>query len=268
MSNAEVADMLKNMSSASISQVEIMTNPPAKYDAAGNAGVINIKLKKGSNTGFNGSVNASFGQGIYAKGNGGINLNYRQKAYNVFGTYNYSQRKNMQELDLSRSFFAAGTGNLSHSMLQNADMKMPSHNNRFKAGIDLFLNPKSTLGFMVNGSIGTWESLNPTYSQKVNPAHQSEGSSYSQNHITEDWNNFTYNVNYKLTLDTSGRELTADVDYAQNKYGSNQLYNTTFYNSQGQQDPGNPQLIQKGVIPSTATIVTAKVDYTHPFGKN
>lgn len=267
MSNSEVADMLKNMSSSSISQVEIMTNPPAKYDAAGNAGVINIKLKKGSNVGFNGSINGSFGQGIYSKGNGGINLNYRQKSYNVFGNYNYSQRKNLQELNLNRSFFAPGTGDLSHSMLQNAEMQMPSHNNRFKAGIDLFLNSKNTLGFMVNGSIGTWESQNPTYSQKVNPSNQTEGSSYSQNRIMEDWNNFTYNANYKLTIDTSGRELTADVDYARNNYGSNQLYNTTFYNAQGQPDSGNPQLIQKGVIPSTADIVTAKVDYTHPFGK-
>ncbi|MCO4292449.1 TonB-dependent receptor [Solitalea sp. MAHUQ-68] len=266
LSNSEVADMLKNMSSSSISQVEIMTNPPAKYDAAGNAGVINIKLKKGTNTGFNGSVNGSFGQGNYGKGNAGINMNYRQTYYNLFGNYNFSKRTNMQDLNLARGFYDEGS--LSHIMLQNAQMEMPSQNNRFKTGIDIFLTPKQILGFLVNGSIGVWESQNPTYSKKVNPGMETEGSSFSKNHINEDWNNFTYNTNYKYSIDSNGRELSADIDFAHNKYGSNQLYNTTFYNQQGVEDPGTPQLIQKGLIPSSANIIAAKVDYTHPISKS
>ncbi len=58
MSAQDVAMMLKNMPSSNIDQIELIANPSAKYDAAGNAGIINIKLKKNSNYGANGSVNA------------------------------------------------------------------------------------------------------------------------------------------------------------------------------------------------------------------
>ncbi len=89
LSAAEVSNMLRNMQSNSIEQIEIITNPSAKYDAAGNSGIINIKLKKNRNMGMNGSVTAGTGYGKFAKYNGGLNLNYRNGKFNVFGNYNY-----------------------------------------------------------------------------------------------------------------------------------------------------------------------------------
>ena len=90
LSANELISYLKNLPASAIDQIEIMTNPPAKYDAAGNAGVINIKAKKNKQQGFNGSFNANYGQGKYWKGNSGLNLNYKTGKVNLFANANVS----------------------------------------------------------------------------------------------------------------------------------------------------------------------------------
>eukprot|EP01136_Pigoraptor_vietnamica_P014894 Opistho-1_new@57504 len=84
LSGQDLANMLKNLPSANLDQIEIMTNPPAKFDASGNSGVINIKTKKTKTVGYNGSVTASYAQGVFPKANLSTNLNYRQNKFNYF----------------------------------------------------------------------------------------------------------------------------------------------------------------------------------------
>ena len=84
LGGAELTNLLRSMSSTNLDQIEIMTNPSAKYDAAGNSGIINIKTKKSKQKGFNGNVTLGYGQGIYAKTNNSLNLNYRNGKFNVF----------------------------------------------------------------------------------------------------------------------------------------------------------------------------------------
>lgn len=104
LSSSDLANMLKNMQADELSKIEIMTNPPARYDAAGNAGVINIRLRKKQNLGFNGSLNGSYGQGIYPDFSTGIALNYRKEKFNVYGSYNYGQRFSFEKNQLIRLF--------------------------------------------------------------------------------------------------------------------------------------------------------------------
>jgi outer membrane receptor for monomeric catechols len=72
VSGADLVNLLKNMNAVQLEQIEIMTNPPAKYDAAGNSGIINIKTKKNKAKGFNGSATASFSQGAYWRSNANL----------------------------------------------------------------------------------------------------------------------------------------------------------------------------------------------------
>ncbi|MEJ7829354.1 MAG: TonB-dependent receptor, partial [Segetibacter sp.] len=88
LSPTDLAAFLKNMQSSNLEQIEIMTNPPAKYDAAGNSGIINIKTKKGNIKGINGTATAGYTQGYYSRFNGGANLNYRNNKLNLFGGFN------------------------------------------------------------------------------------------------------------------------------------------------------------------------------------
>jgi iron complex outermembrane recepter protein len=90
MSSADLANYLRSLPSSTIGSIELMTNPPAKYDAAGNAGIINIKMKKNTVKGFNGGLSTSYGQGKYARTNNSVNLNYRVNKLNLFTNLSYN----------------------------------------------------------------------------------------------------------------------------------------------------------------------------------
>ena len=81
-----------------------MTNPPAKYDASGNAGVINIKTKKNKTMGFNGTYNASVGQGRYNRNSNSLNLNYRKNKFNIFSNMSYSNWSGANEMKILRKY--------------------------------------------------------------------------------------------------------------------------------------------------------------------
>jgi outer membrane receptor protein involved in Fe transport len=102
LSGADLAAFLKSLQSAQIEAIEIITNPSAKYDAAGNAGIINFRLKKNKSFGTNGSVNAGYNIGVYRKFNGGFSLNNRNKYVNIFGNYNYNNSNNYNNFKLYR----------------------------------------------------------------------------------------------------------------------------------------------------------------------
>ena len=104
LSGSDLANLLRNMNSNQLDQVEIMTNPPAKYDAAGNAGIINLKTKKNKQVGYNGSVNANYGQGNLPKFNEGLIFNYRQGKWNLFTNLSHGYRERNNELDIQRNF--------------------------------------------------------------------------------------------------------------------------------------------------------------------
>src|SRR4051812_31309204 len=104
LSGSDLANMLKGLPSNSIQKIEIITNPSSKYDAAGNAGIINIVMKKNRQQGFNGNITAGYGQGRYGKFNSSLSLNYKNKWYNLFLNYSYSNRRGFNNLTLDRLF--------------------------------------------------------------------------------------------------------------------------------------------------------------------
>ena len=130
LAGQDLVNLLRNMQSSTMDQIEIMTNPPAKYDAAGNAGVINIKTKKNKQVGYNGSVTASYGQGVYGRTNESLNLNYRAGKVNVFGNGSYSYRERFQELSIQRKFIEAGTKVVISNFDQVNLLKKPRHSTK------------------------------------------------------------------------------------------------------------------------------------------
>jgi iron complex outermembrane receptor protein len=85
LDSKELAAYLKTINSNDIEAIEMISNPSAKYDASGNAGIVNIRLKKNKKFGTNGSANVGLVQGVTPKGNASVNLNYRDKKVNLFG---------------------------------------------------------------------------------------------------------------------------------------------------------------------------------------
>ena len=151
LSAADLANMLRSMSSNQLDQIEIMTNPPAKYDAAGNAGIINIKTKKNKQAGSNGSLNLGYGQGMYPKFNSSFNYNYRKNKFNLFTNLSQNYWESFNELDIIRKFSKSDTKELVSIFNQQNRMKNLNRSYNLKVGADYFLSKKTTIGAVVTG---------------------------------------------------------------------------------------------------------------------
>ena len=201
---ASLAAYLKGLNSSDIEVIEMISNPSAKYDASGNAGIINIKLKKNKKFGTNGSVNAGLVEGIFLKENGSIALNYRNKKVNVFGNAGYNGGVYHNDQNLRRT--TKDTVYDMHS-IQLTDNK----NYNIKAGADFFASKKSTFGIMGTTNItdGQWSSSGVTdisyHDNLLRTLHAS-------NTIPGYSSNSNINFNYRYT-DTNGREVNVDADY-------------------------------------------------------
>ena len=263
LSSADLANLLKNMPSSELDQIEIMTNPPAKYDAAGNAGVINLKTKKNKARGFNGSVTVGGGEGKGPKANNSLNLNYRSGKWNFFANYNESYNRSPQVLDLVRKFRDTLNGPVSAIFNQHSDMLNDNGEQTFKVGADYSLDKKTTIGVVFTGF------FNPGYFDNNSRTNIEDGQgnidsvSSTIGHTKQDWHNFGTNVNFKHTFDTTGKELSADLDYL--GYGSSnfQMYRTNYTTPDGVLLP--PVDTLRGITPGNIRIYTGKVDYVNPF---
>ena len=256
LSGADLTAFLKNLQSSQIETIEIITNPSAKYDAAGNAGIINIRLKKNKSFGTNGSVNAGYAIGVYPKYNGGISLNNRGKKINIFGNYNYNKNKNDNLFKLYRV-------QLDTIFDQRNNMTMKNESHGFKAGLDYYINNKHTIGFLVNGNISDNE-LNANSKTPIiyKPTGITDRILTANNSSTAERNNVNFNVNYRF-LDTAGHDLSVDADYGMFRIDNDQLQPNVYYNPT--MTTKLSQIIYNFITPTNIDIYTLKTDYEQNF---
>ena len=205
LSGSELASLLQNMSAIQLSQIEIMTNPSAKYDAAGNAGVINIKTKKSITQGFNGSINVGYGQGMYAKSNNNVSLNYRTGKLNTFLNYGYILNNNFLKFDIQRNFIDSD-GIKVGELAQLSNRVNNGHNNNLKLGMDYYINPGTTIGFVASGFIAPVNQIGYTSSYLKNEADKISSIEETNKSLSNDWKNGSINLNFNSQLDGSGKE--------------------------------------------------------------
>ena len=266
LTSAQLASYLKSLPASAIDQIELMTNPSAKYDAAGNSGIINIKTKKNKTKGFNGNISLTHTQGVYPKPSGSLNLNYRNGRANFFLNAGYSRWEGFQHLDIGRTYLNPGPDKVVNSIFtQTTEIHFTNPSLNLKFGMDYYLSNKTTLGFVVSGFRN--EENNRTSSNIfLKDAHNSVDSLvYSPSTADNTWKNGSVNLNFRHQFDSTGRELTVDLDYVRYSSGSDQHFdNITTY-------PGNndtTETVLTGNTPSTINIYTFKTDYTHPLTKD
>ena len=263
MTGADLANYLRGLPINAIDRIDIITNPSSKYDASGNSGIIDIHMKKDQRMGANGTFTAGYGQGIYPKANTGVTLNYRNKKVNVFGNYNYAYRVNLNHLILDRNFFNNGT--FSGEDKKDNYSKMPFTSNVARFGADFFPDKKTIIGFVVNTNFNHFDRTNDNNSVVIDaqkkPSYTFKAYSTNNDHQ----NNFVGNINFKHTFDSTGKELTADVDYGKYKSGSLSTTATKYYQLNGTMQ--QPDYILNGDQTGDLVLKTAKVDYTNPLQK-
>lgn len=257
LSGTDLTAFLKTIQSSQVESIEIITNPSAKYEAAGNAGIINIKLKKNKSFGTNGSVTAGYAVGIFPKYNAGVSLNHRNKKINVFSNYNYNWNRTENHFDLYRNL--ADTIFDQHSLMAN---KNQSHG--FKAGLDYFASKRSTIGLMVNGNFLRNNFAN---NSKTNIYYQPANSlvkileAKNTNAMKRD--NANFNLNYRYA-DTAGRELNVDADYGLFRIKGDQLQPNYYYSASGNY---LYDVVYNMLAPTDIDIYSLKADYEQNLKK-
>ncbi|MFL5787626.1 MAG: outer membrane beta-barrel protein, partial [Flavisolibacter sp.] len=271
LSATDLANMLKNMPASALDQIEIMTNPSAKYDASGNSGIINIRTKKGKAAGFNGSITLGGTISIYngdgntyltPKSQNSFNFNYKKKKINLFGNYNPNFFQGRNILTLNRKLIDPN-GTLEGYVDQLTHFKFGNNNHTLKLGIDYYADKKNILGAVASGFVFSGHPSPVTVTDTKDPNGQLENRMISTTNNRIEFKNFTGNLNWKHLFDTAGRELTADFDYVKYNNVSRMTLTTDFFDQGGQ--ISNEPLFLKGYLPSNIDIYSFKSDYSHPL---
>lgn len=256
LAGADLANYLKSMQSSQIEAVELITNPSAKYEAAGNAGIINIKLKKNKSFGTNGSVNAGYAIGTFPKYNAGLSLNHRNRKINLFGNYNFNNGDNLSRFNSSSTRFDTLFEQKNRVIFQN-------NSHGFKAGMDYFVNNKTIIGAVVNGNLAgndirTAGPMVFTYLPTNSVDRILEAT--NRNDIQRD--NINANLNYRYAV-TGGTELNIDADYGFFKIRSNQ-FQPNYYLDFPSRDTIY-RAVYNMIAPTNIDLYSVKADYEQNF---
>lgn len=201
LSNIPAAQLLRQIPSTSIKQIELITNPSAKYNPDGMSGIINIILHKNVNIGFNGNLNLGLGYQLEPKFNSSIDMNYRNGKVNFYGSYGNNISDNRNSILLEQT--ASG-------LTQDLDLLEERNSHLFKFGVDYYINDKNTFSIFTNqnifdgGALGDTDLIfgnNPSLNQRQVLDNSNENDSQQ------------YNVNYKLDFDKKGHNIELEVDH-------------------------------------------------------
>ena len=248
---------LSGISASQVDVIELIENPGAKYDASGNAGIINIKMKSNKLRGFNGSMNLSIGQGIYFKTGNSLNLNYRNGKVNWFLNYGIRNSYEMQDMYTLRKYF--NTNNEDSALLEQPNFSKNHHTgHNLKTGFDFFVNNRTTLGLVYNGGIFQRKANSFASIDWMGPDYQIDSSINTWGENNTEFKRDGINLYAKHKIDDHS-ELTVDLDYVKFTIDADQNYQTQL------SAPGSDVLATKGNFPSKLDILTAKADYSRHF---
>lgn len=260
MSGPDLAAYLKSLPGGLLDKIELIDNPSAKYDAAGNA-IINIRLKKNRAGGFTGNVSIGSSQGVYRRNNGSVNLNYNHKKVNVFGNLGLNKEKNYTDDIFDRRFYDTKGQQISNVLLLNNTV---SNNKSLNAllGVDYAATPKTTYGLLINMNEGARNTRidynsNNYYANRLLDA-KGDGNTV----LNDNGTNFGSNLNFQHKFNRKGRELMADVNYLKYQSNGNQRVQNFHYWPEGGLVDSNEFLY---LVPGNINIYTAKADYVHPL---
>lgn len=258
VNGSDLNNMLAGMNASQVDQIEIMDNPSSKYDASGNAGIINIKTKKNTQKGFNGSATLALGQGRFSRTVNSLNLNYYSGKINVFANLNVNLNRNFMRMYALRKYYAADNSTLLAILDQPTYLigRAPSQN--IKAGVDYFITKKTTVGSIFSFNNFSRRTTGANDAVWMNPEGNRDSSIVTTNNLKDQLRSYAVNLNAKHSFNSSS-EITADVDFLGYRINNNLFFNNSFKGQGGYDED------ILGYIPSSINIITGKTDYSETF---
>lgn len=261
LSGTELENYLRSLPAGSIKRIEIMTNPPAQYEAAGNSGVINIIIKRNTLKGFYGNTSIGFRQGKKSNSNNSLNLNFNKNKVSLFANIYGGFYNSIQDLNINRYY--KDSDNIRQSAFnQNSMNTRGGKYINTKVGLDFYASDNTTIG-------ASYKNVSqPGYHDVISTSLISDADQTLMQRVVADNNDETsfsngiYNVYLTQKLDTLGSKITFDADYLLYNTNNNQTFQNSIYSPE---DALTYQDQINGDIPSEISIYAAKSDYTKPF---
>lgn len=257
-SNAvSVNDALKMLPADAVDKVEVITNPSARYDAEGGAGILNIILKKGKSNGFNGTLMATTG----TPDNHGINgtLNYKTNQINLFTTQGYNYKSNPGYSKVNTRYL--NSDNSTNSYI-NEDRENSRINKGYNGGFgfDWYLDKSTTWTNSINYRKNSGDNEEDV---DYNNFDSNRNFTFYRNRLNlEDQNeeNIEYNTNFVKNFNKSGHKLTIDGSFSDSKnYNNSTIFDNSSLSTTTSTDlTKNNQKQNRNLI---------QADYVLPFGE-
>jgi len=259
LAQSDLQGFLKSMPASSIESIEVINSPSARYDAEGNAGIINIILKKGKANGLNGTVSA--GYGILNRYNASLVMNYRKNKVNVFGTYSLNDARNTNQWIEHRTILVNDT--TSHYNLNNngTDQRL---NNSLKLGFDYFVDDKSTFTYTASGNYSHDKNVSTGVSQNLN-ALEDTLESYRSNNSQHSYNySVTNDFSYRMKFDSTDHELDIDFNHTYLQNAASAVLSSLAYDTTGAYDTAN-SLFRRTTSNNYIHDLNFQLDYIRPL---
>ena len=244
------ADALRQLPSDAIERVEVITSPSARYDSEGTAGILNIILRKGKSTGFNGSVNITVGNPKNYQT--AVNLNLRSEKINIFSNFGYSDKGGPGIYNSDITYLTNLTVDSTRIENRNNERFRKGFNGNF--GLEYYLDKKSSITTTILLRDSDGQNISTNNISSLDP---SNTILYNYNRIQDEDEidkTIQFSLNYTNNLNTNGHKFTLDFQHSANKEIENALIIDTYPETNSTNELSIDNLLQ--------------ADYVLPIGKN
>lgn len=258
--SSAIIQLLEGMNADNIERIELIHTPPANFDAEGNAGIINIILKKNAGDGFNGSYSLNAGYGMKEKAGANLNFNYRQNKVNFYGDYSWNYDNNPQVFSNYRSVEKDGNILATDGVSDRDPTRTHTQNGRL--GLDIQLSPKTVLGALAGWMDRYWkmDAFN-TVTLKENGT--ATGFIHIPNNEINHWRHYLGNLNLEHQF-TKDQRLNFDLDYAYYHFTNPSNYTNRYLDADGALLNETQLRVHKT---TPMSILASKADFTRQFGE-
>lgn len=252
--SAELKQFLENLPSSSISKIEVITSPSSKYDAQGGS-IVNIVTTKNASLGLSGIAGLGYSKGDVNNYNGNLQLNYKNEKIAAFGSFDHLNTEQYYRLHSSRSV------NKQLSQHEYDDRVIKKRSNLLQLGLDYNINKAHTLSMLLRGNYNR-----TLYNSKDQVSNLSSIQIDSTSNVISNGKNMlknpSVNVFYKWLVDTSGKELSLNLDYFRYRRDQSDFFETDYLNAQDLLT-GNDLL--RNISPGKNEVKSASIDYKSPL---
>jgi len=260
LSGSDLIAYLNNLSSDQVSTIEIEEHPSSKYEAQGNAGIINIKTKKSNRQGVFGSFTPSYAQGKYPKNNNSFIFNLHKGPVNFFLNYTLNISTGYTTLYAYRKYFEEDNTTIKSILVQDFIDKTSGHSHSIRTGIDYVINPTTTIGVSFNGIFVNRPTHGNSYATWQNAQGVADSTSTTALGYFIDFKNAGTSINFHKDF---SKKTSLDIDGDWIGYN---IHNTSTFDNT---DPST-SVVQTyiGDMPSKLHIISGKADFTRKINDN